>query len=127
MRDFHLLGTVTIADSAAVSDAIAIPAGYTVAAVDVAASWTAADLGFQFSTDGGTTFVDVWSGIGTTTARSRLTGVPATAAFIPLPKAIFNELALGTSVKVTSINAASNADVNQSGVATVRIWVARAE
>ena len=127
MRDFHKLGEVTIADSAAVSDTIQIPAGYCIAAVDVDASWTAGDIGFAISTDGGTTFVDVWSGVGTTTARSRLTGTPTSAAFNIVPRTVLNDLPLGTHVKLTSINAASNADLNQTGEVKARIWVAKVD
>lgn len=127
MRDLHKLGSVTIPDTAAVSDAIQIPAGYAIVAVDVDASWTAADLGFQISTDGGTTYVDVWSGVGTTTSRSRLTGIPTTAAFVVVPQVTLGFCTPGTFVKITSINAASNADAAQTGAVSARIWVARSE
>ena len=127
LKDFHKLGTVTIADGVAVSDAIEIPAGYCIAALDFADSWTAADCGFQISTDGGTTYVDVYSGVGTTTARARVTGVIATVSMVLVPSTVLRDLAIGCKVKLTSINAASNADLNQTGIATVRVWVAKVE
>lgn len=133
MRDFHKLGTVTIANGAAVSGAIAIPAGYSIQAVEVPSAWTAADIGFQISTDGGTTFINVYSGIGTTVARARVTGVPTAESTMQMVGAdagtssIFRNLAINAQVKVTSINTASNADVNQGGARVLGIWIATAD
>lgn len=127
MRDLHKLTEVTIADMAAASGSFSVPPGYAVVAVDVDASWTTADLGFQICTDGSSTFVDIYAGVGTTTARARCTGVPATAAFVLVPQAVLNYMPVGGLMKITSINAASNADLTQTGAVNARIWIARAE
>lgn len=126
LRNLQKQGTVTIADSAATSGAIEIPVGYAIGAVDVPDSWTAADLGFSISTDGGTTFRDLYAGSGTTTARLRCTGVPTSGGGFILVPIILHELALGMKVKLTSINTASNADANQTGAITLTVWVGRA-
>ena len=123
LRAIHLLGTVTILDGAAVSGAIEVPPRHSIAMVHVPTSWTGADLGFQISTDGGTTFVDVYSGVGTTTSRLRCTGIPTGGASFQLAPDIMHELGLGQKVKLTSINTASNADVNQTGDITLTVWI----
>lgn len=114
-----------IANNAAVSQAIEIPVGYGIAAVEFPAAWTGADLGFQFSTDGGTTFVDVLSGSGTTTSFLRITGIPTGAVSFALVPIILHELGLGIKVKLTSINVASNAAVNQAAERTLGLWIGR--
>ena len=128
MRDLHAIGSVTIADGAAVSGAIAIPAGYAVVAIAVPDSWTASmDMGFQVNTTG-STYVDVFSGVGTTVARARLTGIKTDGAnFVIVPQAVLNFIPLGCNIKLTSINAADNTDGNQTGAISPTVWVARAE
>lgn len=126
-RDLHILGTVTILDGAAVSDAIAIPAGYAIAGIGVADSWSTADLGFKVDTGGGT-YVDVYAGVGTTVARARLTGVPTSGpVFVGVPQAVLNFLPLGCNVKLTSITTTDNTDANQTGNIVLTVWIARAE
>lgn len=123
LRQIQKIGTVTIANGAAVSDAIVIPAGFSVVLVEVADSWTSADLGFALALDG-TNFIDVYSGSGTTVARFRVTGVPTAAASIQIVPGLF-EIPHGVSMKLTSINTASNADANQSGAIILGVWIGR--
>jgi hypothetical protein len=117
---------VVIAINTAVSNAIEIPLGFAIGAVEFPSAWTSADLGFQFSTDGGTTFADVLDGAGTTTAFLRCTGVPTAAVSFVLVPIKLHELSLGIQVKFTSINVASNAAVNQAAARTLTCWVGRA-
>jgi len=124
MRDFHKLGNVTIADGAAVSDAIAVPEGYSVTMVGVPTSWSAADMGFQFAQAGDATFADLFTGVGTTVSRFRMTGIPTASASLVLVPGVL-DIGLGLSVKVTSINTADNTDQNQTGAITLDIWIAR--
>lgn len=124
LRNLQKQGSVIIADGAAISGALEIPVGFALGIIEVPTSWTAADLGFQLSTDGGTTFVDLYAGSGTTTSRFRLTGIPTGGASLQLVPGIF-EIGLGMQVKLTSINTASNADANQTGAITLGIWVGR--
>lgn len=124
LRNIQKIGTVTIADGAAVSDALAVPEGFGLALVGVPTSWTAADLGFAFATDGSTTFVDLYTGVGTTLSRLRMTGIPTASASLVIIPGIL-EMGLGFSVKVTSIAVASNADENQVGAITLTLWAGR--
>lgn len=126
MRDIQKLGTVTILNGAAVSDAIVIPSGYGLVMVGIPTSWTAADLGFKFTMDGGTTFVDLFTGVGTTVSRLRVTGIPTASASLVVVPGIL-EIGFGVSIKVTSIDVASNADANQTGDIAIDIWIGRVD
>lgn len=52
--------TLTIANGAAVSQGYSIPPGVNSVALVLPAAWTAADLSFETSIDGGTTWAAVW-------------------------------------------------------------------
>lgn len=129
VRSIQKQGSVVIANGAAVSDAIEIPVGFVIVGIEVGDAWTAADIGFQISTDGGTTYMDVYSGLGTTTARARLTGIVA-ATWTAVggdagTSSPMRQFGLGVKVKLTSINTASNADVNQGADRTLGVWVGK--
>ena len=126
LRNLQKQGTVVIANGAAISGALEIPVGYALAGIVSPSAWTAADIGFSFSTDGGTTFVSLSGPTGTTTSFQRITGIATAAAQWNVVPIILHELALGIQVKLTSINVASNADVNQGAARSLDIWVGRA-
>jgi len=115
----------TIANGAAVSDALEIPVGYVLAALEFPSAWTGADAGFQFSTDGGTTFLDVLDPVrAAATSFARVLGIPTGAVSFGLtPRSL--EIGLGIKVKLTSINTLSNAGVNQGAERLVRGWIGK--
>lgn len=123
LRQIQKAGNVVIADGAAISAAIIVPPNYSLVLIEVPTSWTAADMGFAIALDG-TTFVDVYTGVGTTVARFRMTGIPTGGASIQLVPGLF-EIPVGAEIKLTSINTASNADANQSGDITLGVWIGR--
>lgn len=126
LRNLQKLGTVTIAnDGTGLSTAIEVPMGYALAAIVTPSTWTAADIGFQFSYDGGTTFLHVNGPTGTTTSFTRITGVTTNAAQWNLVPIIIHELGLGIKVKITSINTASNAVVDQAASRSLDVWAGR--
>jgi len=130
VRSIQKAGNVVIANGAAVSDAIEIPVGFVIVGIETPSAWTAADLGLQVCVDGALSFLDVYSGLGTTTARARATGIVAstwtafggdagTSSFV-------RNLGLGVKIKLTSINTASNADVNQGADRVLGVWIGKA-
>ena len=126
LRNIQKQGTFAIANGAAVSDALEVPVGFAIAAIEFPSAWTAADLGFQISTDGGTTFLDVIDPANAAaTSFARIVGIPTAAVSIGLSPRALHDLALGIKVKVTSINTASNAAVNQGAARAPILWVGR--
>ncbi len=128
-------GTVTILVTATISDAIEIPAGYACAGIQFPAVWDAADLGFQVSTDGGTTFIDILdpNRVNTTTQlvaapnNMRISGIPTGAVSFGLTPVPFHEIGLGMQMKFTVLTPADDTRF-AGGVAAQRvltIWIGR--
>jgi hypothetical protein len=97
-----------------------------VVAVITPAVWTAADIGFQVSLNN-TDFNHVVDPARTTAATSfaRIINVEAAAGrFYVVPEAL--DFPLGSELKITSINIASNADVNQAAARTIQVVISKA-
>jgi hypothetical protein len=118
--------TLTIANNAAVTDAINLKPGERLIAVKTPSGWTAADLCLQLSDDGGTTFFDCVD-IGGTLLR--LTAIALAAVELRVFADDVNPISapLGPLVcRLRSVNTASAADVNQGGARTVKVVVTTA-
>jgi len=117
--------TATIANGAAVSDAISLINGERITGVIVPSAWTAADIGFSVSVDG-TTFYEVADVTRTTagTSEARIINVVTNAAaFYAVPAVM--DLEFGGFVKLTSVNTANNADVNQGAARSLIVTISK--
>jgi hypothetical protein len=131
-------GTVVIAINTFLSGSIEIPAGYACAGVQFPATWDVADLGFQVSTDGGTTFLDILdpnrvvstTQLVVTPNFMRISGIPTAAVSFGLTPVPFHEIGLGMQMKFKALTPADDThfDSGGGGVAAARtltIWIGR--
>ena len=109
--------TVTIASGASLSDAIdlsgkeVVLSGLRLLAIEMPAAWTAADLTFQASMDGGTTYTNMYNADG-----DEITVTAAASRFIVLDPATFCAV---TNIKIRSGTSASA--VNQVDAVTLTL------
>lgn len=104
---------ITILNGAAASGDLALGPNQRIVGFIVPGTWTAADIGFLVSRDG-STFVAAVDPSRTAAATSfaRVINVETGASrYYVISEAL--DLPVGINVKLTSINTASNADVNQ--------------
>lgn len=114
---------VSILNNTAISEDLRLGPNQRVVGILVPGTWTAADIGFAVSRDG-TTFVRVVDPARTTAATShaRVVNVETGASeYYIVSEAL--DLPVGVNVKLTSINVASNADVNQGGDRALQVAV----
>lgn len=116
--------SLTIANGAAVSSAVWLAYGERIAIVKTDPDgWTAADICFQVSDDGGTSYDDLTD---ITDALIRITNVDQDQM-----RAIADDLnnvsfPLGANpIKLRSVNTASEADVNQGAARTLRVFLVK--
>jgi len=109
------LVTMTIAASAAVSNGFGLD-GRKPVGIFKPATWTAADISFEVSTDG-STWVKVIDSAG---ALLKITGVSATVAeYYVVTEA--SDLIAAPHIRVVSTNTASEVDVNQDAARTLTL------
>ena len=105
--------TATIANGASLSNAVNLPVkgflGCRLFGIVMPAAWTAANLTFQVSVDGGTTYVDMYDATG-----DEVEAVASTSRYIAL---LPDALAAVTKIKIRSGTAAT--PVNQGGNRTI--------
>ena len=107
--------SLTIPINTALSDAIKSDGYYPVGVVCPSA-WTAADISFEISSDGGVTFQKV---VGQTGSLVKITNVPTAASeYSTLASA---QIIVGEWIRVASTNTASEADANQAAARTVKL------
>ncbi len=137
LRELHLQGTVTILNGTSVSStAIYIPVANAIAAIQTPGAWTAADIGFQLSQDGGAVnFMDILdpNRVVSTTQLTvapnflRVNGIPTGAAGFGLTPLPFHEVGIGTLILLTSLNVISDARVAQAADRVLSVWVGRVD
>ncbi len=107
--------TVTIANNAAVSGSFD-PQGARGLAVLTPGAWTAANIGLEVSTDGGTTWIPVRTEWGSLVMVSGVV-TNAAASYILPPSAW--QVGLYPQARLTSLNTSTYAAVNQGGARTL--------
>lgn len=124
------IGTLTISNGAADSSNLQIPnvANYEKIAFLIPSAWTAADLKFQVSFDGGTTWVDVATAAAAVikltsipTAQSILLYAPVDAGGNDYLAALFRAFP-NAYFQVVSINTGTGADENQGAARTIKMF-----
>lgn len=101
--------TVTIVNATSLAAAVQLPPEWRPIAIVTPAAWTAANLSFQVSHDGGTTFNDFYDDGG-----NEVLVTASASRFIALPPRIFAGV---TNIKVRS--GTSAVPVNQGGTRTL--------
>jgi hypothetical protein len=102
--------TATIANGAALSDAVDIDAfGPRGIAVQTPTAWTAADIAFEVSADG-TNYFPLYTDTG---GRVRISGVATAEARVYIAPAEIWAAGAYTHLKIASVNTSTGADENQ--------------
>lgn len=110
---------VTIANAAAVSDAVDL-LGYRLVGARTASAWTAADLTPEVDPDGSGTFYRVSD---KANALLRLDGVAVDT--VALFDSDSDERIVGAKVRLRSVNVGSEADVNQGAARSLVLLLAK--
>lgn len=94
--------TATITSGAALSDAVAISAGYKIGAIQLPAAFTGTKLTFQQSLDGGASFADVHISTG------ELQYTVAAAIMVNVTHELWGEVKIRSGVSTTPTNEADD-------------------
>jgi hypothetical protein len=105
---------VTIPNGTADSNAIKFKDGFVIG-VEFPAAWTAANLGFEVSSDEGTTYVDTYDDDGE--IRKDQAGASRTILFLNRP------VPIPGYIRAKSIANADGADVNQAADRVLKLYI----